>query len=339
MKLSKISQKVGVHAGILLVTTSAFISGFTNTFLPNYALGDELPQSNTPAYVAFGDSLTTGSSVPTCVENRKRSPWGCSEKPTAAIPYPDRVAKSLHMTYSDKPNDYAKYSFSNRFDLYRAGIWGYTVQEAASAQTAGHNSEGNWLPQLDAIKQARQLVTGSLGINDLNFSNVSKWVKLYLKPGDDYITPAVAATLQSRTNDFDQLFTALKTARSNGATIILGLYYNPYDSNNSQCSDLETIGNRIVNTLDAELLSRSRADGFKVADFRRSFTGHGAGSPHPYVFGNQCKITSAVVDSLPTWLAGGGGKDAIASGFDPHPNNAGTTAMATAILQEFNNAD
>lgn len=344
MKLLKIGNRHIVWFGslgllILTITTSFLVYSHISV----HALGSAGLSSTSsirPAYVAFGDSITTGSSVATCNENRGRSPWGCSEVPTVAIPYPDKVAQALHLTYSDNPRDYAPTNKSQTpIGLYRAGIWGYTAQEAARAQAVGHNQLGPWMPQLAAIKQAKQLVTGSLGINDMHFSDVSKWAKLYVKPGDDHVTLAAQAVIAARQNDFDQLFSALRSAKEGGAKVIIGLYYNPYDTDRQQCSELKTIGDRIVDTLDNEMLDRSHQNGFSVADFRRSFAGHGAGSDEPYVFGKQCSLGDATKDILPAWLGGGGGKKALGVGFDPHPNNNGTTAMASAILQEYNNVD
>src|SRR5690606_28437492 len=124
-----------------------------------------------PKFVAFGDSLTTGGSVATCQPDRGLSPWGCTSLPPAATPYPEWLAMALDYRYSSDPDAYhqAAPGFVP-FDLHRAGIWGYTAQEAATAAASGHNAEGDWMPQLAAIEQATELVVGSLGINDLRFS-------------------------------------------------------------------------------------------------------------------------------------------------------------------------
>lgn len=313
----------------------AAISGLSPPFLPQRA---EPETTSEIPYVAFGDSLTTGSSVETCRENRQRSPWGCSESPTAAVPYPNRVAQSLGYRFSNKISDYVPEQFEKRsLDLYRAGTWGYTIQEAASAHQASQNN--GWLPQLSAISRATRLVTGSLGINDLHFSDVATWAKLYLRPGGDHITPRVRQKIAERTADFDELFRVLRDARDRGVNVVISLYYNPYDVDDNACADLRTIGNRIVNTLDDELQERAHQEGFDVADFRRSFQGHGSGSRDSYVFGTECKLSSAIVAVLPKWMGGGGGTRALAVRFDPHPNNKGTAAMAQAIMEEFNNAD
>lgn len=333
MKVSKTKPNRGLGKRLVTqILTSAFLITITsNWLLPKHSFAEPAP-----AYVAFGDSLTTGSSAATCQDDRQRSPWGCAEKSTAAVPYPNKLAKLLHMSYSDNPKDYER---KLSFDLYRAGIWGYRVKEAAQDQLAGHNKQGNWTPQLDAIKQARQLVTGALGINDMNFSDIARWARLYIKPGGDYVTPAAVALVSQRSADFDKLFDSLSVARSNGAAVVVGLYYNPYDSDNPQCQDLKTLAGRVVDTLDDELITRSHQAGFSVVDFRRPFFGHGAGSPEPYVFGSQCSLSGVLSTWLPAWISGRDVKKAIAVAFDPHPNNAGTTVMANSILQELNNAD
>jgi lysophospholipase L1-like esterase len=291
-------------------------------------------------YVAIGDSLTTGSSVPTCKEDRQHSPWGCIETPTVSMPYPTRLIWNVGGTYSDQPSDYLPGKFDgNKFALYRAGIWGYTVQEAAQAMRDGHDQTGSWLPQLEAASRATVLVTGNLGINDLHFSDVTKWAKLYVVYGKDRITPEVKRILSERSADFDQLFAAYKVARANGAKVITTLYYNPYDSAIPACKDLKTVGDRIVNTLDEELKKRAQKAHVDIADFRQSFQGHGAGSSAPYVFGNHCSMGAALTDLLPTWLGGGGGKASLAINFDPHPNNAGSMAMYKKIVEVYNGAD
>ena len=293
-----------------------------------------------PAYVAFGDSLTTGSSNKTCVSDRKRSPWGCLETFTPAMPYPDRVARALKLSYGISPTEYPiKGSYNSKLRLYRAGIWGYSVHEAVEAQKNGRNAEGDWLTQLDAIEQATQLVTGSLGINDIGFSNVGKWARLYMKPGGDHVGKAVNDILAQRESDFDKLFASLQKAKQQGAYVVLGLYYNPYDSIDGQCKDLKIIGNRIVDTLNDEIFKRARANGMQTADFRPYFRGHGSGSQAPYVFGTQCSLSSAIATLMPTWLGGGGGKAALSVAFDPHPNNNGTEVMARVILEAVNGAD
>lgn len=277
-----------------------------------------------PAYVAFGDSITTGSSIPTCLPNRKESPWGCTAWPT--IPYPDRVAKSLGLGhYGQQPT------------VDRVGIWGYTVQEAAAARRRGKNQEGGWQPQLKAVEGAQQLVTGALGINDLGFSNVTKWLKLYLRPGEDYVTKTAQQIIASRSTDFDQLFSSLRVAKNNGSTVVVTLYYNPYDSNKLSCLLLNDVGGRLVDAIDGELSKRAYALGLRLADLRPAFRGHGAASSQPYVFGSQCRASSAVADWLPQWAGGGGGKQAISVGFDPHPNNAGSATIASEILKTINN--
>jgi lysophospholipase L1-like esterase len=331
-----------VNVSSVAIISLLIVAGSTNFLLPVNALGINTTLTNNsfaPAYVAFGDSLTTGSSIATCQDDRAVSPWGCKENPTAAVPYPDRVAQALRLTYSDSPRDYSRSGMASQLGLYRAGIWGYTVAEAVQAQKNGHNSVGNWLPQLEAVKKARQLVSGALGINDMQFSNVGKWAQLYIKPGGDSITPEVQSIIAARQREFSKLFSTLNKAKEQGAKVVVTLYYNPYDSDNPNCADLKEIGNRIVDTLDTELVDRSHQAGFQVADFRRQFSGHGAGSQNPYVFGSDCKIDAVLRTWFLSLIRGTDAQKMIAAKFDPHPNNNGTIAMANAILQEYNNAD
>ena len=324
--------KASFVLAVTLVLTTVSVRALGTTSLP------PAKQNPAPAYVAFGDSLTTGSSIATCRDDRSLSPWGCAENPTAATPYPNYVAQALHLTYSNDPKSYQSQAASQD-GLYRAGIWGYTAQEAVRAQQRGRNEVGSWMPQLDAIKQARQLVTGSLGINDMHFSDIGKWARLYITPGGDHVTKEAQKILRTRAPDFNQLFQSLASARDNGAHVITGLYYNPYDSDNESCQGLKSIGDRIVNTLDEDLLTRSHQAGLSVADFRRQFTGHGAGSSEPYVFGENCQIDTALRTWAMSIFRGKDAKKAVAIQFDPHPNNIGTMIMANVILQEYNNAD
>lgn len=291
-------------------------------------------------YVAIGDSLTTGSSSETCRENRTASPWGCTEYPNQAVNYPNRVAVAAGFKHSIRPKDYLPAKLKNaKFDLYRAGIWGYTVHDAVIDFRAGHNQAGPWLPQLQVASQATQLVTGNLGINDLHFSDVSKWARLYLSSKNDRITPEVKRILAERSSDFNALFNIYKSARRNGATVITTLYYNPYSNPSGKCRELNNIGNRMVNTLDDELQQRAAKAGLKVADFRRSFAGHGAGTKDSYVVGKHCSISGVINAYIPDWLNGYGGNPSVASVFDPHPNNNGTIEMAKLIMEQYNGAD
>ena len=156
-------------------------------------------------------------------------------------------------------------------------------------------------------------------------------------PGDSQVAKEARAIVAARSGDFDQLFESLQQAQDNGANVVVTLYYSPYDSNQKNCAELEDISNTIVDVLNQELLKRAHQAGFDVVDFRQAFSGHGSGSKEPYVFGTQCKLSSAIGDWAPTWL--GGGKSSLGVGFDPHPNNLGTATMANKILGEFNNAD
>lgn len=276
-------------------------------------------QSTGPAYVAFGDSITTGASIPTCKANRQVSPWGCTGTPLVK-PYPERVAQ----VFGVMPTQFQ-----------RVGIWGYTVHEAAEARHTSRNHEGDWTPQLIAIENATELVTGSLGINDLRFSDVLFWAKRYYRPNGDHVTPAAQQLLSEREADFDQLFASLSRATHNGARVIVNLYYNPYDSSVRGCGDLEAIGYLLVDTLNDELERRAQAASLRVADLRPAFYDHGSGMAESFVFGNQCRTSTAIADWLPSWTGGGGGQEALAAGFDPHPNAVGSQAIADVITREL----
>lgn len=276
------------------------------------------------AYVAFGDSLTTGFSVPSCDGRRDLNRNGCSGPPTV-VPYPDRVASALGIAAVD-----------------RVGVWGYTAREAVTAYHAGRSParEGGWEPQLAEVDQAGVLVTGALGINDLHFGDVRHWAWLLLQRQVD---EHVAFHLGQMDGDLTQLFGVLRRARERGAKVVVPLYYNPYDS--GRCIVLPHLADKIVGPLDAELARRAEHDGLAVADLRAAFAGHGAGSPNSYVFGRACDLATAALAysaawnpfTLPLTLWRGGpheqGERNIQLLFDPHPNSAGTAAMAQAVLE------
>jgi lysophospholipase L1-like esterase len=294
-----------------------------------------------PAYVAFGDSLTTGYSQAVCagLDDRTASPWGCNVSP-AARPYPDRVATALGLTHSDSIRQYrlAAPGFPP-FGLDRVGIWGYSTQEANAADISGHDAQGPWMPQLAAIRQAGNLVTGALGVDDIRFSyapNIMNWLKLYaLDKSGSFVVKDIDTKIAAISSDLDALFKALDVAKANGAQVVIVLYYNPYDTSKPICGDLKNVTSLVVNTLDGELAARANAHGFLMADPRPAFSGHGSGSNNPYVFGKSCKFTTAMAD----WtidkvrrLVGLDSNNNLSTDFDPHPNDKGTKAMANAVL-------
>jgi lysophospholipase L1-like esterase len=303
-------------------------------------------QPTGPKYVAFGDSLTTGFSIPKCDSDRKDSPWGCfKNQPPPAVPYPDRVASALGYSFSDDPGYYKQVAPGYpTTDLDRVGIWGYTAREAAAAQAAEHDADGPWLPQLSAVKHAQQLVTGSLGVNDLHFGDVGFWASRYLTGGTGKVASEAQKLLNADDAALDAEFSALTTAKSNGAKVVVTQIYNPYDNGRLDCKPLRDVGRTITDTLDSELGKRAQAAGLQVADWRPVFLGHGAGQgANSYVWGTDCSIEKAISEVVPKWVPvyafgvivfpfNGGGVKAIHQEYDPHPNNAGTTAMANAIL-------
>lgn len=278
----------------------------------------ERPSETPPAFVAFGDSITTGGAIHSCVSDRTKYAWGCPRDPQIT-PYPDILQRDI--------------GFSDR-DYRRVGIWGYTVREAVEAQRAGRNTEGAWVPQLKDVESATSFVAGALGINDLQFSNVFMWLRQYVWSRDG-VGEKARELLDSRTEDFDSMFESLLKAKGNGAEVILTLYYNPYNTHAPFCGDLRNIGDTLVGVLNNELQQRAGMADIEVADFRPAFEGHGAGSEDPFVLGVSCDALSAARAWLPRWVGGGGGKQTVAERFDPHPNQKGTTIMAQIIKKEL----
>ena len=273
-------------------------------------------QWDPPKYAAIGDSTTTGFSVETCKENRGVSPYGC-EIPypgfvTPAVPYPERVR-------NEKPIA----------PLLRTGIWGYKASEVADDYRNGKTAQGDWAPQLIAAENATELVTVSIGINDLEFSKVASWIGWYRsgqgsKHADDVI--------QKMQPNLDLIFDKLEVAKNRGAEVVVLGYFNPY-AKNYTCGLTYGIADLVTGKLSSELQRRSTAKGFLFTDLKPRFVGHGAGDSDPWVFGTDCNPDMAAVKT-PGWLIDG--KDPvfeIMKLYDPHPNNSGTTAQKQAVLE------
>ncbi|HEX8581365.1 MAG TPA: hypothetical protein VF640_03510 [Acidimicrobiales bacterium] len=319
-----------------------------NVFFASFTMNPpvtEIETGNGAEYVAVGDSTTTGFSVPTCTENRVISPYGCMGTPPAT-PYPERIAAA-----------------DARFDdLDRKGIWGYSVTEAVTAYEVGHNVEGTWVPQLVAAEQATELVTVSLGANDMQFSDVQYWLgrcvgveqKKFLGivygyevvVRDDECRAAATdrATAEPLSADMDTMFDILDGAAGNGATVAVSLYYNPYNDRkvvdflpDRSCSIVHGIGDIINSAINTELRQRAEAHGFEVVDLGPPFEGHGAGSDDSYVFGTECEAIGALtaVDFDLGWppVDTGSTMREVQRRFDPHPNAAGTAVQAETFLE------
>ena len=258
-------------------------------------------------YVAFGDSLTTGFSVATCCV-----------RPPPATPYPELVARSSGLS-----------------DLDHVGVWGATAKGAA--QHYASRPQGAADSQIGGVNRARRLVTGALGINDMEFSNVLLWVSAYLT---GLVEEQVAEHVAAMSSALDHVFAALGRAKERGARVVVTLYYNPYDS--PACHMLASIGESVVSAVNRDLLRRGTAGGLGVADFRGRFAGHGVASSDPFVFGTSCDVAAAVraygsgwspVSIIRDGTPHQSGKRNVAEVFDPHPNGAGTAAMAAAVME------
>lgn len=299
-----------------------------------------------PKYVAFGDSITTGQSVPTCAENLAASPWRC-DGPLPGVPYPDQIAAALGYSYSDDPLFYSQFFPNPGFpptDLDRVGIWGEKVADAEQAYVTGSDAEGPWLPQFKAIEQAQQLVTGELGIDDLRFSDPGAWIGRYLKDqvlGGNRVRGHAEELLQAQAASFDQMYASIGKARANGAKAVIMLVYNPLPAPglinldpDKSCPDAYNIAQTLVTTIDDELTARSAAAGIPTADTRPVFKGHEIGTSDPYVYGKSCSLIKAAANFIPSWVPfiGGGGFNAVKKAFDPHPNTEGGIAIANTIL-------
>ncbi len=313
------------------------------------AISDALAGS-VPEYVAVGDSTTTGFSIPACDGNKIQARNGCSGQPPA-IPYPQRIAES-----GDTSID----------DLNRVGIWGDTFKRAVESYDRGNNGDqSSWEPQLASAEKATDLVTVSLGANDMEWSKIEEYVAACVGARTREVwgrTVTTGAEVKENTclthvnKKADALrpslvraFDVLKTPQKAGATVAVALYYNPLNDRKQlrfrpdrDCSLLHNVARIVVGRLNVSLKDQANARGFEVADLGRPFAGHGAGSADPYVFGTDCEIpigglTSVHVDiDLRDRKASIDKEKSIAEAakrFDPHPNNAGTQVQSATILE------
>ena len=283
-----------------------------------------------PAYVAIGDSTTTGFSVPTCHEDRATSPVGCVGV-GPATPYPERVA-------------IGEPAF---VPVYRLGIWGYTIDEAVMAASQGHDATGPWEPQLLAVSKATKLVTVSLGANDMDFSDVLMWAQecvQFALANPNSCEDAATNKAENLRFDIQAMMDRLDVAQQNGATVVVVLYYNPYNDQKDagpfgvlsrDCGLIHNMSEIIVGALDNVLQDEAQKHGFLTVDLRPAFRTHGAGSNHSYVFGSDCDVIGglgAITIDL-GWPPVGIDEGEIKQRFDPHPNDEGTAAQADEILK------
>jgi lysophospholipase L1-like esterase len=311
------------------------------------AIGNVIAGTTPPAgheYVAVGDSTTTGFSVKTCSQDRKASAFGCVGTPPGT-PYPELVARDGGATVDD---------------LQRVGIWGYTATEAVAAADARHNAEGPWEPQLLAAEKATKLVTVSLGVNDMHFSDWKFWLgqcvgekqkSVFGKkvPTGIEVTPNCTAKAHDRATApqlqqaLDAMFGRLDKAKANGAKVVVTLYYNAMNpvknvrfAPDRSCGILHQISADLVGAINAELSTRARTHGFLTADLGPAFVGHGAGSSDSYVWGTDCDATgvATAVDYDLGWppVDTGQTNKKIQINYDPHPNPKGTRAQADVVL-------
>lgn len=319
--------------------------GIPNTF----TFGFKREASQAHSYVAIGDSTTTGHSISDCPlgEGSYEYQWGCPVEPGDGPPYPELVAQKLGSPYDD---------------LNRVGVWGYTIKDAVRAyefgnQTGTDRRDGTqWESQLHAVEDARDLVTVSLGANDMRQSDIGFWLvqaaTFDTQDEADKLIEELTRPRKDRQSYMDTLFEVLSEAHEEGAEVVVNLYYNPFHepyavgTSYPKCSITHETAKTITDTLNKELRSRAEAEGMRVADFGVKFNppgdeDHGAGGPDPsqsWVYGNECDVDGVITGILPTsWnpfgddFMQGGGRQGIAEKFDPHPNPAGSNAMAEKI--------
>jgi len=282
------------------------------------------------AYVGVGDSATTGFSIPTCVEDRVASAFGCIGNPPVR-PYPDRIAAAD-----------GKYA-----DEHRAGIWGYTVHEAVVDANNGNNAKGSWTPQLLQAEHATKLVTVSLGAEDMRLADVTYWLTKCTAEQFSTNKPSCSDAARKRAEamrpDVRAMMTRLDAAKRNGATVVIVQYYNPYNTRKEpgprDCTPLWAIAQIITGQLNRVLAEEAAKHGFLLVPPSPKFAGHGAGAQDSYVFGSDCDIAGAASSPIfnlgwpPSFDASAGPRE-----FDPRPNDKGAQAQADQILDRLHAA-
>lgn len=279
------------------------------------------------SYVAYGDSITTGFSANACsVFDRTLSREGCvdfGQRP--ADPYPLLVSEALGGQY---------------LEMERVGIWGQTADDAREEYEDGTDpsSEGPWPAQLRAVDNAAKLVTGSLGINDMEFSDAPFWTSNCIT--DLLCLGAANERVESDPvqRGLNRMFDRLAEAGQRGATVMVTLYYIPVDPNMEGCDMTRRIARTIVERLNLELQEKALLYGtqtgaqIQTVDLVAAFEGHGLGSADPYVYGKTCRdvdaldLVPAIIDSPPI------GERVYSIFFDAHPNCNGGEAIARAIV-------
>lgn len=275
-------------------------------------------------YVAFGDSLTTGYSNPDCDASkidRNLSPYGCNENnlsPTV-IPYPEWVE-----------------SRNAGLELKRVGIWGYRASHGIAAAARARNDEGEWRPQFESVIRAKEVVTGALGINDMNWSDFGPWF-FACSPDLQYDAAACQAYANERLYDFEpelaRMMHFLSRAKLNGALVVIPNYYIAF-ANKTGCETVFNINKTIVSTVNSALSSQAGWRGLQIANVYSRFGSqgeHGADSGSEWVFGTECNTAQGV---LLAGLAGAGSDSAEAElkeKYDPHPNLIGSAEIAITI--------
>lgn len=281
-------------------------------------------------YVALGDSTTTGFSIPTCVQDRVASAFGCIGNPPVR-PYPDRIAGA--------GGPYA--------DEHRVGIWGYTVHEAVTDANSGHNATGSWTPQLLQAEHATKLVTVSLGADDMRLADVTYWLTQCTAEQFSATAPSCYDAARKRAEamrpDLRAMMTRLDAAKRNGATVAVVQYYNPYNTHKEpgprDCTPLWAIAQILTGQLNRVLGEEAAKHGFLVVPPSPKFAGHGAGAGDSYVFGSDCDVAGAA--SAATFNLGWPPSFDTSAGpreFDPHLNDKGAQAQADQILARLHAA-
>lgn len=217
-----------------------------------------------------------------------------------------------------------------------------------------------WESQLHAVDGAQDLVTVSLGVNDMKWDQPFFWIRESLKGNTERSADALLTELNApRGNSpsyMDELFGVLKRADERGAEVVVNLYYNPvhapYEIQTlngpmTKCSATHGIAKTITGKLNDQLQQRATNNGLLYADFEAKFVengeDHGAGGPDPgesWVYGTGCDVDDAILGALPDSFnpfgddfLGGSGYQGIAEKFDPHPNPSGSRAMAEEIQE------
>lgn len=307
--------------------------------------------SEARSFVAIGDSTTTGHAVADCPSDEASYSYvyGCAIEPGNGPAYPDLLSDMLRLPYSENYTTAQLGDYRSEptlgppgAHLNRVGVWGYTIKDSVDAYEKGGEKADRrggtpWESQLHAAEDSQDLLTVSLGINDMDFASIGRWLLAASTFRAEERADRLVSNMTTKRDGgakpsyMDVLFTVLKKARNRGATVVVNLYYNPYhepwvyntvdvgpgqgEVSQYKCGVTHDTADTIIGTLNEELRQRVEAANEEregdadilIADFETKFNpegpeDHGAVGPdssQPWVYGTECDVDGVLTGAMP----------------------------------------